>query len=138
MRRIIQVSFIALFALVGISQAKHMDSHTIDERTKPVGQVRVAGTAEAEAALAAAAPKGPRTGEEIYTNLCSSCHMVGLLNAPKPGDKAAWEPIVARGMDDVLAVAKQGKNAMPAMGNCGDWTDEELSSAITYMVEMGN
>ena len=137
MRNSLKLLIVVSLTILGITQAKHMDPETIDKRTKPVAKVRVAGTEEAKQALAAAAPKGPRAAEEIYQTYCTACHTTGLLNAPKPGSDA-WQPIMASGMDAVLASAKKGKNAMPAMGNCADCTDEELTNTIKYMVEQSN
>ena len=38
-------------------------------------------------------------------------------------------------MDQVLAVAKKGINAMPPMGTCMDCSDAELTAAIQHMVD---
>jgi cytochrome c5 len=137
MRNTLKLLVVISLTVLGITQAKHMDPDTIDERTKPVAKVRVAGTEEAKLAMEAAAPKGPRTADAVFNQYCTACHTTGLLNAPKPGSDT-WTPIMANGMATVLESAKKGKNAMPAMGNCADCTDEELTNTIKYMVEFGN
>jgi cytochrome c5 len=76
-----------------------------------------------------------RDGKEVYDSKCMACHTSGIANAPKLGDKAAWAPLAAKGMDALLATVKSGKNAMPPMGTCGDCTDDELKAAIQYMID---
>lgn len=68
-----------------------------------------------------------------YNMYCVACHATGAAGAPKTGDKAAWEPYVAQGIDKMLETAKKGKNAMPPMGLCNDCTDAELKEIIEYM-----
>ena len=75
------------------------------------------------------------TGEDVYKKFCFVCHQSGVANAPKLGDKAAWEPRIATGMDSLLAVSKKGKGAMPPMGTCMDCSDEDLKAVIQYIVD---
>jgi len=72
-------------------------------------------------------------GKKIYTQKCQSCHAAGVAGAPKPGDKAGWEPRMAQGIDGLVASAKKGKNAMPPKGACMDCSDADLKAAIEYM-----
>lgn len=37
-----------------------------------------------------------------------ACHSSGVAGAPKFGDKAAWAPFIAKGMDDMVKKATQG------------------------------
>ncbi|MGR8935494.1 MAG: c-type cytochrome [Gammaproteobacteria bacterium] len=76
-----------------------------------------------------------RDGKEIYDGKCMACHTSGIANAPKLGDKAAWEPLAAQGVDALVASVKQGKNAMPPMGTCSDCTDDELKAVVQYMID---
>ncbi|HPE61944.1 MAG TPA: c-type cytochrome [Thiolinea sp.] len=73
-------------------------------------------------------------GEKIYKSLCMSCHDTGLANAPKLGDKAAWDLRLAEGMDTVYSRALHGFNAMPAKGGNPAFTDEEVQAAVDYMI----
>ena len=73
-------------------------------------------------------------GKKTYDTYCQACHNAGLANAPKLGDKAAWEPRIALGMDALLASAIKGKNAMPPKGTCMSCSDDEMKAAIEYMV----
>jgi cytochrome c5 len=136
MQDFIKVLLITGLALITFSsQANHMAKETIDKRTSPVGQVHIEGmTKEGEVAVAAASTE-PRTGEALYEIFCTACHSIGLANAPKTGDVAAWNKLLEIGIDDLVLSAKAGKNIMPAMGNCNDCTDDELISAINFMSE---
>jgi cytochrome c5 len=87
------------------------------------------------AALFAAAGLASADGKKIYDTKCSVCHASGVAGAPKFGDKAAWEPRIATGMDAMLAVATTGKGAMPPKGTCMDCSDDDLKAAIQYMVD---
>ena len=77
--------------------------------------------------------KAARSGEAVFTAVCTSCHTAGVLGAPKIDDKAAWQPRVAQGLDGLLKNAVNGKNSMPARGGDPTITDEELTNAIVYM-----
>lgn len=73
-------------------------------------------------------------GQKTYQTSCQACHATGAANAPKLGDKEAWAPRIATGMDALMAVALKGKGAMPPKGACMSCTDEDLKAAIEYMV----
>ena len=73
-------------------------------------------------------------GQETYQASCQACHATGAAGAPKLGDKEAWAPRIATGIDAMLAVAISGKGAMPPKGACMACTDDELKAAIEYMI----
>lgn len=91
----------------------------------------------AEAAPAAVAAADTATvdpaGEKLYKTVCFVCHDSGVAGAPKHGDKDAWAPFVATGMETMLANAIKGVGAMPPRGG-SQATDAELSDAINYMM----
>lgn len=108
-------------------------------RIAPVAQVRIGDptkTADAPVQMAAAAPAaGPaKSGEEIYNTVCTACHTAGVAGAPKFGDKAAWDPRFALGLDALVASATKGKGAMPPKGGMASLSDAELRAAIVYML----
>lgn len=93
---------------------------------------RIAPVARVELAAASAAAGAERSGEQLYKSICSACHDAGVANAPKLGDKGAWAPRLALGLDGLLKSATVGKNAMPPKGG-SDANDTELARAIVYI-----
>ena len=80
---------------------------------------------------------GPaRTGEEVFKGVCTGCHTAGVSGAPKFGDKAAWAPRIAQGLDTLLQSATKGKNAMPPQAG-GEYSDQEVANAVVYMANEG-
>jgi cytochrome c5 len=85
----------------------------------------------------ASAPHGNLTGEQVYGQVCKTCHDAGLAGAPKTGDKAAWTPRIAQGEKTLVthAIAGfQGKvGVMPPRGGNADLTDDEVHRAVVYL-----
>lgn len=106
------------------------------ERIKPVAKVCVQGQEceGAQTAAVAAAPAGPRTGDQIFNSKCMACHATGAAGAPKVGDASAWAPRIAQGIDTLLTHALNGYNAMPPRGTCADCSDDEIKGTIEYMI----
>ena len=69
----------------------------------------------------------------LYTQACQVCHAAGVAGAPKLGDKAAWAPRLALGIDGLTANAIKGKNAMPPRGG-STAPDADIKSVVAYMV----
>ncbi|MEO6016437.1 MAG: c-type cytochrome [Polaromonas sp.] len=69
----------------------------------------------------------------LYGQVCVACHAAGVANAPKLGDKAAWAPRVAAGVDALTASAIKGKGAMPPKGGSSA-SDGEIKAVVQYMV----
>lgn len=101
------------------------DEEAANKRIAPVARVELAAATSGAAA-------GERSGEQIYKAICSACHDAGVANAPKTGDKGAWAPRLALGLDGLLKSAIAGKNAMPPKGG-SDANDTELARAIVYI-----
>jgi cytochrome c5 len=80
----------------------------------------------------AAGPAGAKSGEEIVKEVCGTCHVPGVANAPKLGDKAAWAPRLKLGLDALMQSVVKGKGAMPPRAGTS-FTDAELTSAIVFM-----
>jgi len=74
-------------------------------------------------------------GQEVYQQVCSSCHATGLAGSPKFGDKKAWAPRIATGIDPLVASVMQGKGSMPAKGGEPGLDEKEIRAAVKYMVE---
>ncbi|WP_332816186.1 c-type cytochrome [Ramlibacter sp.] len=97
----------------------------------PTTQTAAAPAAAAPAAAAPAAAAG--NGEAVYKQACVVCHAAGVAGAPKLGDKAAWAPRLAQGMDTLMQSAIKGKGAMPPRGGSSA-SDADLRAAVEYMV----
>ena len=103
---------------------KALDPEAANLRIAPVATVKIAAPVVAGGAA--------RSGEQIYQLTCAACHDAGVANAPKLGDKGAWAPRLALGLDGLLKSAIAGKNAMPPKGG-SDASDKELAGAIVYI-----
>ncbi|HUH87753.1 MAG TPA: c-type cytochrome [Pusillimonas sp.] len=112
------------------------------EQSPAADQAKAAAPAPAEqAAPAAAAPAAPTetaavdpAGEKLYKSICFACHDASVAGAPKLGDKAAWAPLIASGMDTMVDIAIHGKGAMPPRGG-SQASDAEIRAAVQYMVQ---
>ena len=93
-------------------------------RIKPVGEVTIAE---------ATAPQAGMTGEQVYQEVCKTCHETGLVGAPKLGDKAAWTPRIKRGINALYASALEGKDQMPPKGGNRNLADIEVQRGVVYM-----
>jgi cytochrome c5 len=87
-------------------------------------------TTTAAAAANTATTSGPPA---LYNQVCSACHPTGVAGAPKVGDKAAWAPRIALGIDELTAIAIKGKGAMPPKGGSSA-SDADIKSVVSYMV----
>lgn len=82
----------------------------------------------------AAAPADLAKGQQIYRQACAFCHDKGAAGAPKLGDKAAWAPRIAQGMDALYTASLRGKGAMPAKGGNPALADADVKAAVDYLV----
>lgn len=120
-------------AAVAVTATAAMDDASIRERTMPVGSVCVEG--EDCGSASATVASGPRDPEELYNGVCAGCHTSGALGAPKLGDVADWTARMDKGLDQVIANAINGINAMPAKGTCSTCSDDDIANAVTYMID---
>ena len=99
----------------------------------PAATPAAAPAAAAPATAAPAAAVASLGGEALYKQACTVCHAAGVAGAPKFGDKAAWAPRVALGLDGLTASAIKGKNAMPPKGG-STASDADIKAAVQYML----
>ncbi len=100
------------------------DENAVLNRIKPVGDVMLA---------LAAGPKGRLSGEQVYNQVCKTCHEGGLAGAPKVGDSAAWAKVIAQGLASTVDHAVKGIRAMPPKGGNPDFENIEIERAVVFM-----
>ena len=88
-----------------------------------------APTAPAAATLVAAAGNPPA----LYAQICQACHATSVAGSPKLGDKAAWAPRIAQGIDALTASVIKGKGAMPPKGGSAA-SEAEIREVVAFMV----
>ena len=100
------------------------DENAVLNRIKPVGDVLLA---------LPSGPKGQASGEQVYNQVCKTCHEGGLAGAPKVGDKAAWAKVIAQGLAPTVDHAVKGIRAMPPKGGNPDFENIEVERAVVFM-----
>jgi cytochrome c5 len=73
-------------------------------------------------------------GKKVYNASCMACHASGVAGAPKLGDKAAWAPRLASGLDALTTSAIKGKGAMPPKGGNSSIPDADIRASVAYMI----
>lgn len=137
MRLFLSVFFI-LYSLV-IYANDDSERQQVIERIQPIGTVSVENQKPASEQVDSNPQVGHSTekpaGQATYDQFCVVCHKDGLAGSPKFRDEHDWKPrLTNRTIDDLLASAIKGVNAMPAKGTCTECSDEELKAAIQYML----
>jgi cytochrome c5 len=148
---------ILLFALARIVASHTQDrqvlsepdySKTVAGRIGGPSQEAVAGhdnsaiaiKAETPAGAGSAAPAVPKSGTDLFEQVCSVCHGAGIAGAPKAGDKAAWGPRIAEGKATLYEHALKGyqgkTGVMPPKGGRTDLPDDLVKQAVDHMVQM--
>jgi len=136
---------------IGANSFEKMQSSpsAVLDRIEPFGQVRVGKpdevvmaaapasqpAAPASPPAAPAAAGGGQSGEQIYNTTCVACHSTGVAGAPKVGDKAVWEARLAQGLDAMVGSSVKGKGAMPPKGGNAGLSDDDIKSAVEFMLE---
>lgn len=146
----------ALYSLLSLPVLAQADASAVLENIRPVGRLCLAGqdctemmtssvttAAVSEPAAEPAIPAATQTAAAeapafdvaaTYQMTCFACHGTGAAGAPKTGDKAAWDPRIAKGMDTVVANAMNGLNVMPAKGMCMTCSESDIRALIEYML----
>ncbi len=117
----------------------------VADRIKPVGEVYLPGEEQQAAAPTVEVVPEPEpvatamTGPQVYNSACNACHGAGVGGAPVTGDTAAWTARIAQGIDVLYDHAINGFDGdavtpMLAKGGRMDLSDEEVRSAVDYMV----
>jgi cytochrome c5 len=109
----------------------------IAERLAPAGTVITDPEALLKVSAPAAAAREPMTAEQVLARTCNACHLTGVLDAPKNGDKAAWDKRLAAtgGMAGLVKSAIAGKGAMPPKGGDPSLSEDEIKAAVAAMLK---
>ena len=152
---IVPLAGFGVVSLLGGKPAAEQGEEAVLRRIQPMAQVslaapaKVGGAAATPAAAPAAAPASAPApaaaapvaatapaagnGKKVYDSACMACHASGVANAPKLGDKKAWAPRLANGLDALTASAIKGKGAMPPKGGNTSIPDADIRAAVEYM-----
>lgn len=110
-----------------------------DDKKEAAAPAPVAAPAAAPAATEAPADPKLAAGKTVYDASCAGCHEAGMMGAPKPGDKAAWSPRIAKGLEAMTKNSLQGftgkAGMMPAKGGNAALTDEQVTNAVAFMAD---
>ena len=96
----------------------------VKENIAPVAVAEVAPASEAHV---------EKSGADVVKGGCAMCHATGMMNSPKIGDKAQWEPRIAQGYETLVKHAIEGIRTMPAKGGNPALTDGEIAAAVAEM-----
>lgn len=101
------------------------------------GETPVEAVSETVSAVAEAV--APRSGEEVYNSICAACHSSKIPGIPQKGDVDAWSTRIAQGIDMLYQHSLEGFQGasgmmMPPRGGLPSLTDDEVKSAVDFMV----
>ncbi|MDA0225447.1 MAG: c-type cytochrome [Proteobacteria bacterium] len=114
-----------------------LTAEAVAARIQPVGRVDFSAAGAAPAAPAsggAPAAKSAPDGKKTYETACVACHLSGVANAPKLGDKSAWAPRLATGIDGLVKSVVTGKGAMPPKAGNPGLSEADIRATVEYMV----
>jgi cytochrome c5 len=155
------IGILVLVALCLIALARAVAAHTqetdsveqrdfaisVASRIEPLSQEAIVGQDNTAMAIKPDAPAGtgvvlpiPKDGAQVYEQVCSACHGLGIAGAPKAGDATAWGPRLAKGKTVLYDHALHGftgtAGTMPAKGNRLDIPDAIIEQGVDHMMDL--
>jgi cytochrome c5 len=120
---------------------------SVASRIEPLSQEALVGQDNTGMAIKPDSPAGagvtlpiPKDGAQVYEQVCSACHGLGIAGAPKAGDVTAWGPRIAKGKTLLYDHALHGftgqTGTMPAKGNRLDIPDAIIEEGVDHMIGM--
>lgn len=74
-------------------------------------------------------------GKQVYVNTCIICHQNGVMTAPRIGNSVNWNMrLNSSGLNGLYRHAIDGFNSMPYKGACVTCTDNDVISAVDYLL----
>jgi cytochrome c5 len=102
------------------------EADDVESRIAPVAKIEM---------QAGGGDGGVKDGKTVYNTVCAGCHGAGVMGAPKMGDKGAWAGRIGQGMATLNNHAINGFKGMPARGGAASLSDDEVKSAVQFMVD---
>jgi len=155
------IGLLVVVALCLIALARTVAAHTQDtdvveqrdfatsvaSRIEPLSQEALVGHDNTDMAIKPDSPAGtgvvlpiPKDGTQVYEQVCSACHGLGIAGAPKAGYAAAWGPRIAKGKTVLYDHALHGftgqTGTMPAKGNRLDIPDALVEEGVDHMISL--
>ena len=120
---------------------------SVASRIEPLSQEAMVGQDNTALEIKPDSPAGagvvlpiPKDGTQVYEQVCSACHGLGIAGAPKAGDAAAWGPRIAKGKTVLYDHALHGfsgqAGTMPAKGNRLDIPDALIEEGVDHMISL--
>lgn len=103
------------------------------ESSPAATQAEPAASASAAAAAPAPVAAVSKSGEDVYKQVCLSCHAHGVAGAPKSGEPGGWASLADEGQATVTAHGWVGIRGMPPKGGRADLSLEEFARATAWM-----
>ncbi|MDP3560369.1 MAG: c-type cytochrome [Legionellaceae bacterium] len=76
-----------------------------------------------------------KRGRQVYLRACVLCHQDGKMSAPIIGDGGNWYMrLKTSGLTGLYRHTIQGHNSMPVKGACVTCSDQDLISAVDYIL----
>jgi cytochrome c5 len=110
------------------------------QRIAPSGKINLASnpSIKQEVMVASVSETKILTAKEVYNTVCMSCHTSGAAGAPVIGNNSQWSDRLAKGKDALYASAINGIGIMPAKGGVSSLSDNEIKSAVDYILSESN
>ena len=111
-----------------------------NQRIAPSGKINLASnpSIKQEVMVASVSETKILTGKEVYNTVCMSCHTSGAAGAPVIGNNSQWSDRLSKGKDALYASAINGIGIMPAKGGVSSLSDNEIKSAVDYILSESN
>ncbi len=141
---LIAISVLIIALVIGASQVPDHPTDAqvarIQQRTQPLGAENTSAEAAQQSVkqVSASSSGGESkalSAKEVYEQTCAACHGSGVMGAPKMGDAESWKPHAQKGLATLHKHAIEGFKAMPPKGGNSSLSDDEVDSAVNYMLE---
>ena len=139
---IVLAIFIAIISNVFASYSSSGDDNyktelqsLTNDRTKPSGKINLQSNPSIKPKSKPIVTASKKlTGKEVYNAACMSCHASGAAGAPMTGNKDQWSDRLSKGKEVLYSSAVNGIGVMPAKGGIATLSNDEVKSAVDYLI----